>query len=107
QAAGSMEAFTRVAAEGLVQDADAFILATAVTGAHEDHVLTPSALDSGEAAWDALRDLRKLLNKANVPLTNRVAVVNAEFEALLLEASSKITNVDTSGSPAGLREATI
>lgn len=106
QAAGSLDAYTASAAEGLVQDADKFILSTAVTGAASVTNAT-TALAGGDAAWNVLRDLRKALNKAHVPQSNRVVLINAEFEAVLLEAASKITNVDTSGSPQGLRDATI
>lgn len=106
QAAGSMDAYTASAADGLAEDADKFILSTAVTGA-QTKTNASTALAGADAAWNVLRDLRKSLNKLHVPLMNRVAIVNSEFEALLLEAQSKITNVDTSGSPAGLREATL
>jgi hypothetical protein len=51
--------------------------------------------------------MRKKLNQAKVPAGNRVLVINAEFEALLLDNASKLTNVDQSGSPAGLREASL
>jgi hypothetical protein len=106
QAAGSMDAFTRSAGEGLAEDADKFILSTAVTGAGSS---TPAgtALTDGDSAFDVIRDLRKALNKAKVPGGNRVLIVNAEFEAVLLDASSKLTAVDKSGSPAGLREASL
>lgn len=105
QAAGSMDAYTRSAAEGLAEDADKFILATAVAGA--DHVLNGSAPETGDATHDVIRDLRKALNKASTPLGSRVLVVNAEFEALLLGADAKLTSADVSGSPAGLRDATL
>ncbi|QDH92111.1 major head protein [Streptomyces phage Dubu] len=104
QAAGSMDAFTRSAGEGLAEDADKFILATAVTGAG---TALPSANLTPETAFDVIRDMRKTLNKAKVPGANRVLVVNAEFEAILLSSASKLTSVDTSGSPEGLRNATL
>lgn len=104
QAAGSMDAFTRSAGEGMAEDADKFILATAVTAANAGNTETGTALDTGDKAVNMLRDLRKALNKNHVPKGNRVAIVNAEFEAVLLDASSKIMQVDTSGSPQGLRE---
>lgn len=105
QAAGSMDAYTRSAAEGIAEDADKFILSTAVAGA--DHVLNGSAPETGDATHDVIRDLRKALNKASTPLGSRVLVVNAEFEALLLGADAKLTSADVSGSPAGLRDATL
>lgn len=111
QAAGSMDAYTRSAAEGLAEDADKFILATAVTNAGSsvvgDGAATPAALTTPEAFFNVIRDLRKTLNKASVPLGSRVLVVNAEFEAMLLENSAKLASVDTSGTPAGLRDATL
>lgn len=105
QAAGSMDAYTRSAAEGLVEDADKFILATAVSAA--GIALTGAAPTSGNEAFNIVRDLRKGLNQAKVPSSQRVLIVNAEFDALLVDASSKITAVDTSGSPDGLRNASV
>lgn len=104
QAAGSLEAYTLSAGQGMAEDADKFILALAAGGGT---ALTPTTITTGDAAFNVLRDLRKALNKAKVPVGNRVAVFNAEFEALLLEAAGKITNVDKSGDPRGMREAFI
>ena len=105
QAAGSMDAFTRSAAAGLVEDADKFILSTAVSGAGIE--LEDAAPADSNDAFDIIRDLRKGLNQAHVPASQRVLVVNAEFDALLVGADSKLTAVDTSGSPAGLRDAAL
>jgi len=105
QAAGTMDAYTRSAADGLVEDADKFILATAATGAGIG--LSGAAPTTGDGAFNIVRDLRKSMNQAKVPQSQRVLVCNGEFDALLVDASSKITSVDTSGSPAGLREATV
>lgn len=108
QAAGSFGAYTQSAAEGLIEDADKFILALALSGALAGNVTAAgAAISTGDAALNILRDLRLKLNKQHVPKSNRVAFVNSEFEAILLEASSKLTQVDKSGSPAGLREATL
>ncbi|PZF98253.1 P22 phage major capsid protein family protein [Micromonospora deserti] len=107
QAAGSMEAYTESAAEGLAEDADKFILALAVTGADPGNIIAPAALTTGDQAFNIFRELNKRLNKAKAPKGNRVAVVNAEFEALLLGADSKLTSVDVSGTPAGLRDAVL
>lgn len=104
QAAGGLDAYTRSAAEGMAEDADKFILAAlSTTNTH----LTASAVTTGDQAFDVIGNLRKALNKAKVPQGNRVVVINAEFESILLKAASRITNVDQSGSPAGLREASI
>lgn len=104
QAAGSLGEYTQSAAEGLAEDADKFILAAlSTTNTH----MTAAAVTTGDAAFDKIGDLRKALNKAKVPQGNRVVVINAEYEALLLKAASKLTAVDTSGSPAGLRDAAL
>jgi len=104
QAAGDLGGYTDSAGRGLATDVDMFLLAM-ISGA--DAHLPASAITTGDQAFNILRDLRKALNKRKVPQGNRVAVINAEFEGLLLEAGSKITNVDKSGSPAGMREASI
>lgn len=112
QAAGSMEAYSRSAAAGLAEDADKFILATAA-GATGINNLSPAshvdltASGSGAVLFNAIRDLRKSLNKGHVPLGNRVLVVNAEFEAALLSADAKLTDASVSGDAAGLRNATL
>lgn len=104
QAAGSMDVFTRSAGEGLAEDADKFVLSTAVTGAGT--TLTTNITD-GTLAFNAIRDLRKALNKNKVPQAQRVLIVNAEFEGHLLASDAKLTNVDMSGSPEGLRSASL
>lgn len=104
QAAGSLGEYTQSAAEGMAEDADKFIFAAlSTTNAH----LTAAAITTGDQAFDKIGDLRKALNKAKVPQGNRVVAINAEYEAILLKAASKLTNVDMSGSPAGLREAAL
>lgn len=105
QAAGSMDAYTRSAGEGLSEDADQFILSTAVTGATTSDTAAP--LTTGDDAFDLLNDLRKALNQLHVPRANRVAIVNAEFEHLLTGSDSKFTDVDRSGDGEGLRNASI
>lgn len=111
QVAGSMDAFTVSAGQGLAEDADKFIL-SGLTSAGSlvykgDGAGTPAKITSQAAAQNVIRDLRKALNKKHVPLTNRVLIVNAEFEALLLDSAGKLVEVDTSGSPAALREGTL
>lgn len=108
QAAGGLDAFTRSAGYGLAKDADVFLwnlaadAATLVSGTHTaDGDYTPDELHA------VIRDMRKDLNKQFVPMDGRYLVINAEFEAVLLDAASKLTSFDTSGSPAGLREATL
>lgn len=112
QAAGSMGVYTVSAGQGLAEDADKFILsgistaATLVrTGTGSDS--TPLAISTGDQAFDVIRDLRKTLNKQHVPTGDRVLVCNAEFESMLLSASSKLSNVNTSGSPEALRNGAV
>lgn len=103
QAAGGLEEYTKSAADGLVQDADKFLAALAVTNGT---AVTPGApATDGDTAWDVLRDLRKALNKAAVPFEQRVFVANAEFTALLESADSKMTSANTAGTTDGLRNA--
>lgn len=104
QAAGKLDAFASSASAGLVEDADKFILAQ-IYGAVTP--LTAAAMNTGDAAWNKVRDLKKALDKANVPQAGRNLVINAEAAAVLMGADSKLTAADTSGSPAGLREASI
>ena len=96
--------YTEAAGDALVADADRFIANLLVS---DGNVMPYSNISTGDAAFNVVRDARKLLNKANVPSANRVAVVNAEFEALLLGADSKLTQFDKSGDNNGLRRATV
>ena len=107
QAAGTMDAYTTSAGEGLAEDADRAILATAEAGATTTLDGSGDAPANGDEAFDVLRDLRKALNKLHVPLGQRVAFVNAEFASLLVGADSKLTAVDVSGDNGGLREGTL
>lgn len=104
QAAGSFEAWTTAAGRALGEDADTYIAAQAVAGG-TDQTANVTAVTNAETAWNCLRDLRKAANKAKIPMNDRVAVMNAEFEAHLLSNDAKLTAVDTSGTPAALREA--
>ncbi|MFW7414753.1 P22 phage major capsid protein family protein [Demequina sp. SO4-18] len=104
QAAGSLETFSQSAASGLVEDADKFILAQLYAA---NSPLTASAMTTPVQAWNKIRDLKKALDKAKVPQAQRVLAINAEYVSLLMDHESKITSVDTSGTPAGLRDATL
>lgn len=107
QAAGSMDAYTQSAGLGLAEDADQFLLNLAAAGGTTTINGGGTAPASGNDAFDVLRDLRKALNKLHVPLSQRVAFVNAEFASLLVGADSKLTEVDTSGDSSGLRDGTL
>jgi len=106
QAAGNMSDYTDAAGDALATDTDTFIGArliaqgTALAG-------SPTAPTTGDAAWNLLVSARKQLQKAKVPAANRIVAINAEFEALLLQANSKLVSFDTSGDNEGLRNATI
>ncbi|WP_066904357.1 phage capsid protein [Mycolicibacterium houstonense] len=98
--------YTDAAGDSLATDADEFIADLLVANA--TGMPWSSNPTTGDAAFNIIKDARKLMQKANVPDDGmRVAVVNAEFEALLLGADSKLTSFDTSGDTAGLREATV
>ena len=104
QAAGSLDDWTNAAGDALVEDSDSFIAAMLATNGTALTAATPT---TGNAAWDLIVEARKRLQKAKVPAANRILAVNAEFEALLLRADSKITSFDTSGDANGLRNATL
>lgn len=105
QAAGNLSEYTKSAADGLVEDADRFLAAMAITNST---LVTPGApATDAKSAWNVLRDLVKQLNKNSVPKENRVFVANAEFEAILFEHDSKMTNADQSGTTEGLRNASL
>lgn len=98
--------YTDAAGDSLATDADKFIANLLVANATA--MPWSANPDTGDEAFNVIKDARKLLQKANVPDDGlRIAVVNAELEALLLGADSKLTSFDTSGDTAGLRNATI
>ena len=115
QAAGSLTPYTDAAAYAMVADTDVFIANMLVAqGTPLSAGNTADVTDTGTSltpndAFNLLKDDRKQLNKANVPPDNRVAVVNAEFEGLLLGADSKLTTFFESGDQTnqGMRNATI
>jgi hypothetical protein len=97
--------YTEAAGDSLAADADSFIANMLVNNA----TVLPWASNpsTGDGAFDIIRDAAKAMNKANVPADMRVAVINPEFEGLLLDSDSKLTQVDKSGDNAGLRNATV
>lgn len=104
QAAGSLQDYTNAAADALIIDADEFLASKLVA---DGAVMPYSSLTTGDGAFDAIADARKLLNLQNAPASNRVVVCNASFERLLLDADSKLTQADVSGDNQGLRNATV
>lgn len=104
QVAGDLGPFTQAAAEGLVGDSDLYIANKMV---QDGQTLAYSNITTGDGAFDVFGDAQLALNKNKVPVMGRVAIINPKFNRLLVDADSKLTAVDTSGDPAGLREGTI
>lgn len=101
----SFDAYTRSAARALVEDAEAFLNALLVTEGKEiEDTELPSNAD---AARDIILSLRAELTKSKVPMGNRYALVNAEFEQALLSGDSRLLDAEKAGTTAGLREAMI
>lgn len=115
QAAGSLTPFTDAAAYAMVADTDTFIANLLVangtplvpTGVTDTWSAGGIGTLTADDAFNLIKDARKQLNKANVPPDNRVCVVNAEFEGLLLGAASKLTTFYQSNDTEGLRNATL
>ena len=105
QATGTLESYTTAAGQGLTADSETFLGNLIVAGGTP--AITTAIPTDGDGAFNVVRDLRKQMNKAKVPSDNRVLVVNAEFESLLLGANSKLTAVNVSGDNNGLRGATL
>ncbi|MGA5629801.1 fibronectin type III domain-containing protein [Streptomyces cellulosae] len=103
QAAGSFEPVTRDAGNALVEDSEAFLAKGLLGGT----ALPAVDVKDGNVAFDVVRDIMKALGQKKVPKGDRFLAVNPAFSAMLLGADSKLTSVDTSGTPAGLRNAII
>lgn len=104
QAAGSLASYTDAATDALVSDADEFIAAMMV---QDGTTVSGGVPTTGDDAFDIFADAQRDLTKAKVPANGRVAVINADFQRLLVGADSKLTNVAYSGDNNGLRTATI
>lgn len=102
QAAGSMSAYTESASLGMAEDSDKFLLAQWVASAFSGTQAT--SITTGDDAFDVIRDLRKTLNKAFIPKASRYLLCNAEFEAILLDSSSKLTSANVAGTTDALRQ---
>lgn len=87
----------RAVAEGLEN-----MVAAEMTGATYATVLT---LDTSDA-YNTLVDARVALNKANVPMTDRLVVVGPDMEGVILK-SPHLNRYDGSGSDSALRDAQI
>ncbi len=104
QAAGSMDAYTEAAGDGLVTDANEFLAGLLAAGGT---ALPGAAPTTGDQAYDLIKTSWVRLKKAKAPDDNRILLANAEYAGMLLGADSKLTSFDTSGDTAGLRDATI
>lgn len=99
-----LPAYTDSAAKGILDDADSFLAALLIAGGTP---LSPAApATNAESAWDILRLLKKQMSKANVPVSDRVFVCNAEFATFLDESDSKLMKANESATTDGLRNAT-
>jgi hypothetical protein len=87
----------RAVAEGIEN-----AVAAEMTGATYATTLTLSATDP----YDTIVDARVALNKANVPMSERVLVVGADMEGIFLK-SDELHQADKAGSDSALRDATI
>jgi hypothetical protein len=87
----------RAVAEGLEN-----MLAAEMVGATYATTLTLDTTDP----YNTMVDGRVALNKANVPMANRIAVVGADMEGVILK-SKHLSEVDKSGSDSALRDAII
>jgi hypothetical protein len=104
QAAGSMDVFTSNAGIALAADADTSILSDMYSSVTAQ---TAAAMTTWAQAWDTLRLLRKVLNKNKVPQGGRAAIINAEFESVLLASGSNLIQANTAGTTDGLRNAAV
>jgi hypothetical protein len=75
-------------------------VAAEMTGATYATTLTLSTTDP----YDTIVDARTALNKANVPMTDRVLVLGADLEGYFLK-SDELHQVDKAGSDSALRDA--
>ncbi|MFJ2717413.1 P22 phage major capsid protein family protein [Streptomyces sp. NPDC087437] len=105
QAAGSMDGYSQAASLGLAEDADQYIASQLVAGATAIGNTDP-ILD-GDDAFDVIADLVLAMNQNKVPKAGRIVAINSLFHRQLIGANSKLTAVDASGDPMGLREATV
>lgn len=109
QAAGSMNQVTGEAVGALAEDFDTAIAAALLAGGTDGDPGggTPTDITDGEGAYAMVLALRRQLSQLKAPLGDRYLAVNPAFSEFLLGADSKLSQADMSGSPAGLRDATI
>lgn len=101
QASGALEEGLVGASYGLRDVADQYV-AGLYTGAATANQLGTISVTTAAGAWTVLRKLRTALNKANVPMDGRYAILPAFFEGLLFE-DDRLVRVDASGTDQALR----
>lgn len=101
----AFDKYTESAGTGLVEDAETFLTGLLSTqGTATTGIATPTDWAS---AYNVVLALRGKLTGAKVPQTDRVLLVNAQFENFLLSDGSKLTAFDKANTTDGLREAII
>ena len=101
----AFDKYTESAGTGLVEDAETFLTGLLSTqGTATTGIATPTDWAS---AYNVLLALRGKLTGAKIPQTDRVLLVNAQFENFLLSDGSKLTAFDKVNTTDGLREAII
>lgn len=101
----AFDKYTASAGTGLVEDAETFLTGLLSTqGTATTGIATPTDWAS---AYNVVLALRGKLTGAKVPQTDRVLLVNAQFENYLLSDGSKLTAFDKANTTDGLREAII
>lgn len=98
-----MSAYTKSAADGLAEDTDKFLSSLLIAqGTAATGVVAPT---DAASAWDAIAVIKKMMQKAKVPASQRVIVMNAEFASFLDSSESKLMKANESATTAGLRDA--
>lgn len=101
----SFDAYTKSAAVGLKEDAEAFLTTLLTTQGKQ--IADTTAPADATAARGVVLKLRGELTKSKVPQGKRYALINTAFEELLLSGDSKLLEADKSGTTDGLREAIV
>lgn len=104
QSAYSFDAYTNSAAIGLAEDAETFLTKLLTT---QGTKLSGALPTDWKSSWATVQSVSLALTRAKVPKANRYLLINPSFEQVLMGPDSKLVPVDTSGSSAGLREATV
>lgn len=110
QAAGNLDQVTQQAVDALIEDAETYIASLLLSGGTNGDpggTSSPTTISDGNDAFTMVMSLRRQLSQLKTPPAGRYLAVNPLFSEYLLGADSKLSEVDTSGSSQGLRDATI